>query len=90
MADTPPDRLSVVEDKPFFDNVVLDRGVRVWIGDQEHVDDVVEYCVSGRWARIKTKHPPGHPKAGEFMRNLYGNGPRIKRVSNVEIKVEWK
>jgi len=88
--DCPPDRLSVFEGKPFYDAAVLRRGIRVWINDVEHLDDVVEYCCSGKWARIKQKNPPGHPKAGEFMKNLYGTGPKIKRVENLVIRVEWK
>ncbi len=51
MTDTPPDRLSVNPDSPYYDEEVLARGVGVLFKgvDKTNVD---EYCVSEGWVRL--------------------------------------
>ncbi len=51
MTDTPPDRLSVNPDSPYYDAQVLERGVGVRFKgvDKTNVD---EYCVSEGWVRL--------------------------------------
>lgn len=80
----PPDRLCVVDGKPYFNAAMLTR-VRVWIDEVEHIDDVVEYCVSGSWARVHVRGPNG-----QFRQNIYGKGLMIKRLVNVVVRVEFK
>ena len=51
MSDTPPDRLSINQNSPFFDQPVLERGIGIrFKGNQRH--DVEEYCVSEGWIRV--------------------------------------
>ncbi|MFC0282603.1 DUF3297 family protein [Camelimonas abortus] len=50
-ADTPPDRLSVDPDSPYFDAAVLARGVGVRFKGAEK-NNVEEYCVSEGWVRL--------------------------------------
>jgi len=51
MSDTPPDRLSVNADSPYYDEEALNRGVGVLFkgADKQNVD---EYCVSEGWVRL--------------------------------------
>ena len=49
--DTPPDRLSVNPDSPFYDADVLARGVGVRFKGEEKTN-VEEYCVSEGWVRM--------------------------------------
>jgi len=51
MSDTPPDRLSVQPDSPYYDEALLARGVGVLFKgvDKTNVD---EYCVSENWVRL--------------------------------------
>jgi len=51
MTDTPPDRLSVNPNSPFYDEQLLGRGVGVKFKgvDKTNVD---EYCVSEGWVRL--------------------------------------
>jgi hypothetical protein len=51
MTDTPPDRLSVNPDSPFYDAEVLERGVGVRFKGVEKTN-VDEYCVSEGWVRL--------------------------------------
>ena len=51
MSDTPPDRLSVSPDSPFFDQSLLDRGVGIQFKGVEK-SNVEEYCVSEGWVRL--------------------------------------
>ncbi|QUD87606.1 DUF3297 family protein [Phenylobacterium montanum] len=51
MTDTPPDRLSVNPDSPFYDAEVLERGVGVRFKGVEKTN-VEEYCVSEGWVRL--------------------------------------
>ena len=51
MTDTPPDRLSVNPDSPFYDAETLERGVGVRFKGVEKTN-VDEYCVSEGWVRL--------------------------------------
>ncbi len=61
--DSPPDRLSVDPESPFYDAAALARGVGVrFRGAERH--DVEEYCVSENWVRApvgKTRDRKGNP-----------------------------
>lgn len=49
--DTPPDRLSVDPDSPYYDADVLARNVGVRFKGEEKTN-VDEYCVSEGWVRV--------------------------------------
>lgn len=51
MSDTPPDRLSVDPDSPFYDEAALARGVGIRFKGEEKTN-VEEYCVSEGWVRL--------------------------------------
>lgn len=51
MTDTPPDRLSVDPDSPYYDAAVLARNVGVRFRGEEKTN-VDEYCVSEGWVRL--------------------------------------
>ena len=51
MTDTPPDRLSVNPDSPFFDEAALSRGVGIRFKGVEKTN-VEEYSVSEGWIRV--------------------------------------
>ena len=51
MSDTPPDRLSIDPDSPFYDEAVLQRGIGIRFKGQERTD-VEEYSVSEGWVRV--------------------------------------
>lgn len=51
MSDTPPDRLSVNPDNPYYDAAALERGVGVRFKGVEKTN-VDEYCVSEGWVRL--------------------------------------
>lgn len=50
MSDTPPDRLSVNQNSPFFDRDVLARGVGIRFKGVER-RDVEEYSISEGWIK---------------------------------------
>jgi len=61
--DSPPDRLSVDPESPFYDEAALARGVGVRFRGAER-QDVEEYCVSEGWIRApvgKTRDRKGNP-----------------------------
>jgi hypothetical protein len=63
MSDTPPDRLSVNPDSPYYDADVLARGVGIRFKGVEKTN-VEEYCVSEGWVRLsvgKTTDRRGQP-----------------------------
>ena len=63
MSDTPPDRLSVNPDSPFYDAAALERGVGIRFKGVEKTN-VEEYCVSEKWVRVaagKTLDRKGNP-----------------------------
>lgn len=51
MSETPPDRLSVDPDSPYYDAAVLERGVGIRFKGEEKTN-VEEYCVSEGWVRL--------------------------------------
>ena len=51
MSDTPPDRLSVNPQSPFYDEAALKRDVGVKFKGVEKFN-VEEYCISERWIRV--------------------------------------
>jgi len=51
MSETPPDRLSVNPDSPYYDAGALERGVGIRFKGQEKTN-VDEYCVSEGWVRV--------------------------------------
>lgn len=51
MTDTPPDRLSVNPQSPFYNEAVLKRDVGVKFKGVEKFN-VEEYCISERWIRV--------------------------------------
>lgn len=62
-ADTPPDRLSVDPNSPWFDGAALERGVGIVFKGTERFN-VEEYCVSEGWVRLsmaKTRDRKGNP-----------------------------
>lgn len=62
-SDTPPDRLSVNPDSPYYDADVLQRNVGVRFKGQDKTN-VEEYCVSEGWVKVpspKTVDRKGKP-----------------------------
>jgi len=51
MTDTPPDRLSINADSPYFDQPLLERGIGIRFKGVER-RDVEEYCISEGWIRV--------------------------------------
>jgi hypothetical protein len=51
MSETPPDRLAVDPDSPYYDETALARGVGVRFKGVEKTN-VDEYCVSEGWVRL--------------------------------------
>jgi len=51
MTDTPPDRLSVNPNSPFYDEALLARGVGIRLKGEEKTN-CEEYCVSEGWVRL--------------------------------------
>lgn len=63
MTDTPPDRLSIDPDSPYFDADVLRRGIGIRFKGNER-RDVEEYSISEGWIRVqagKTMTRTGKP-----------------------------
>ena len=51
MSDTPPDRLAINPDSPYFDQPTLERGIGIRFKGNER-RDVEEYCISEGWIRV--------------------------------------
>jgi hypothetical protein len=63
MTGTPPDRLAIDPDSPFFNEAVLDRGIGIRFNGVEKTN-VEEYCISEGWVRVglgKTVDRRGRP-----------------------------
>lgn len=63
MTDSPPDRLSIHPNSPFFDADILRRGIGVRFKGEEKTT-VEEYCVSEGWIKVsagKAKDRYGRP-----------------------------
>ena len=73
MTDTPPDRLSVDPDSPYYDEAVLARGIGIRFDGKEKTN-VEEYCVSEGWIRVE---------AGK-AKDRFGNPLTIKLTGKVE------
>lgn len=61
--DTPPDRLSVNPDSPYYDEALLARGIGIRFRGVEKTN-VEEYCVSEGWVRLSignTRDRRGQP-----------------------------
>jgi len=73
MTDSPPDRLSVDPDSPYFDETLLQRGVGIRFKGVEKTN-VEEYCVSEGWVRL----------AAGKAKDRHGNQMTIKLKGPVE------
>ena len=73
MSDTPPDRLSVNPDSPYYDAALLERGIGIRFKGVEK-NNVEEYCVSEGWVRVT---------AGS-SKDRFGNPLTIKLTGPVE------
>ncbi|HEX8301645.1 DUF3297 family protein [Sphingomonas sp.] len=51
MSDTPPDRLSVNQNSPYFNQPVLERGIGIRFKGAER-RDVEEYSISEGWIKV--------------------------------------
>ena len=51
MTDTPPDRLSINPDSPYFDQALLERGIGIRFKGAER-KDVEEYSIPDGWIRV--------------------------------------
>ena len=63
MSDTPPDRLAVNPNSPFYDEKILERGIGIRFKGKERTD-VEEYSISEGWIRVaagKSKDRFGQP-----------------------------
>ena len=63
MSDTPPDRLAVNSNSPFYNEAILERGIGIRFKGVEKTN-VEEYCVSEGWVRLsagKTLDRAGNP-----------------------------
>ncbi|HVX99662.1 MAG TPA: DUF3297 family protein [Pseudorhodoplanes sp.] len=72
-SDTPPDRLSVNPDSPYYDEATLARDVGVRFRGVEKTN-VEEYCVSEGWIRV----------AAGNARDRHGNPLTIRLAGPVE------
>ncbi|MCW6511023.1 DUF3297 family protein [Lichenifustis flavocetrariae] len=61
MSETPPDRLSVNPNSPYYDAAVLERGVGIRFKGVEKTN-VEEYCISESWVRLAAGN--GKDRAG--------------------------
>ena len=73
MTDTPPDRLSATPNSPYYNEVLLARGVGIRFNGVEKTN-VEEYCVSEGWVRL----------AAGTARDRKGNPMTIKLKGVVE------
>ena len=74
MSDTPPDRLAISPNSPYYDAACLERGVGVRFKGVEKFN-VEEYCVSERWIRV----------AAGPAKDRHGNPLTIKLSGDVEV-----
>ena len=73
MSDTPPDRLSVNPDSPYYDADLLERGIGIRFKGVEKTN-VEEYCISEGWVRLTA----GNAK------DRHGNPMTVKLKGTVE------
>ncbi len=74
MSQTPPDRLAVNPNSPFYDEKILERGIGIRFKGVEKTN-VEEYCVSEGWVRLS---------AGKTL-DRAGNPMTVKLKGTVEI-----
>ena len=79
---SPPDRLSVDPESPFYDFFAA-KNVIVLMDGRARNGDVAEYCVSEKWVRIWLKNA-----RGQFTREQ-GKPRTVKHRCN-DLKVVWK
>ena len=72
-ADSPPDRLSIHANSPFYDEAVLARDVGIRFKGVEKTN-VEEYCVSENWVRVSVG----------TSKDRYGNPLTLKLTGKVE------
>ena len=73
MPDSPPDRLSIDPNSPYYDAEALKRDIGVRFKGVEKTN-VAEYCISEGWIRVEA------PKT----KDRHGNPLTIKLVGQVE------
>lgn len=74
------DRVCIEKNSPFYEHNVDQLGVRI---DGIEQDSVIEYCISGKWARIGERDHRGH-LIWEF------DHYRTRRVEGVKIEPYWR
>lgn len=80
VGDELPDHVSIERKNPYYDPCVDNLGVRI---DGIEQDSVVEYCVSGGWARIGERDHGGK-LIWEF------DHYRARRVEGVKVEPYWR
>lgn len=63
MSETPPDRLSIDPNSPYYDEALLARGVGIRFKGVEKTN-IEEYCVSEGWVKVSvgsTRDRHGNP-----------------------------
>lgn len=78
-----PDRVSLERKSPFFKPLEFCKGLSVKIDGVEQ-QRVVEFCISGGWARRYVVDA-----AGNIVKDVIGYNARIKRVFG-KIEVKWR
>ena len=77
MTDTPPDRLSINQSSPYFDQPLLERGIGIRFKGAER-RDVEEYCISEGWIKV----------AAGRSRDRFGNPMTLTLKGKVEPYIE--
>ncbi len=77
MSETPPDRLSVNPNSPYYDEALLAKGIGIRFNGVEKTN-VEEYCVSEGWVRV----------AAGNAKDRFGNPMTIKLKGKVEPYVQ--
>lgn len=75
-----PDRLSSEKGSKYYST--LGKRLGISINGVEQHETVVEYCISGMWARVRLKDSQGN-----WQRNFFGTGKKVARIDGCEIKV---
>lgn len=77
----PPDRFCVEKGSDW--NRKLDGCIRIAIDGVERFGEVVEYCISGRWARVHVL------VNGKPVANMLNTGWRNRRLDGCRVTVWW-
>lgn len=78
----PPDRYCVEASSKW--RIAIPAPIRIALDGIEQSGTVVEYCVSGRWARVHTDMKDGKP-----VPNMLKTGWKNRMVQGVKITVWW-